>query len=64
MLTWSFQRTEDHKSKSCQKHQKEEIDEEIPKEDVSAKFLPLVVKETGHQWMLHEGCVAMLLLKN
>ena len=54
MLTWSFHRTEDHKSKGCQKCQKDEIDEEIPKEHISAKFLPLVVQETDYQWVLHE----------
>jgi len=31
-LTCSFQWAEDYKTKCCQKYQKDEVDEEIPKE--------------------------------
>ena len=49
MLTCFLQRAEDYKTKCRHKCQKDEVDEEIPKEDVSAKSEPLVFKETDHQ---------------
>jgi len=54
VLTCFLQRAEDYKSKGCQKSQKDEIDEEIPEEDVSAKCGPLVLEEADHQWVLQE----------
>ena len=54
MLTCFLQRAEDYKTKCCQKCQKEEVDEEIPKEDVSAKLGPLAFEKAGHQQMLQE----------
>jgi len=54
VLTCFLQRAEDYKSKGCQKSQKDEVDEEIPEEDVSAKCSPLVFDETDHQWVLQE----------
>jgi len=54
VLTCFLQRAEDYKSKGCQKSQKDEVDEEIPKEDVSAKCGPLVFEEADHQWVLQE----------
>ena len=54
MLTGFLQRAEDYKSKGCQKSQKDEVDEEIPEEDVLAKCGPLVFKKADHQWVLQE----------
>ena len=54
MLTCFLQRAEDYKSKGCQKSQKDEVDEEIPEEDVLAKCGPLVFKKADHQWVLQE----------
>jgi len=54
VLTCFLQRAEDYKSKGCQKSQKDEVDEEIPEEDVSAKCGPLVFEEADHQRVLQE----------
>ena len=54
MLTCFLQRAEDHKTERCQKCQKDEVDDEIPEEDISAKFCPLVFEEADYQWMLQE----------
>ena len=54
MLTCSLQRAEDYKTKCCQKSQKDEVDEEIPKEDVTPKSGPLEFKEADNQWVLQE----------
>ena len=54
MLTCFLQRAEDYKTKCRHKCQKDEVDEEIPKEDVSAKSCPLVFEEADHQWVLQE----------
>jgi len=54
VLTCFLQRAEDYKSKSCQKNQEDEVDEEIPEEEESAKFVPLAFEETDHQGVLQE----------
>ena len=54
VLTCSLQRAEDYKTECCQKCQKDEVDEEIPEEDVSAKSEPLVFEEADHQWVLQK----------
>ena len=54
MLTCFLQRVEDYKTKCCQKCQKDEVDEEIPEEDVSAKSGPLVFEEADHQRVFQE----------
>ena len=64
MLTCFLQRTDDYKTKRCQKCQKDEVDEEIPEEDVSTKSGPLVFEEADHQRVLQEVCVASLPLQS
>ena len=54
MLTCFLQRAEGYKTKCRQKCQIDEVDEEVPEEDVSAKSGPLVFKEADHQRVLQE----------
>ena len=63
MLTCFLQRAEDYKTKCCQKCQKDEVDEEIPEEDVSAKSGPLVFEEADHQRVFQEVWAVILPLQ-
>ena len=63
MLTCFLQRAEDYKTKCRQKCQKDEVDEEIPEEDVSAKSGPLVFEEADHQRVFQEVWAVILPLQ-
>ena len=52
VLTCSLHRAEYHKTECCKECQKDKVEEEIPEEDKSAKFIPLVLEEAGDQRVL------------